>query len=191
MAFEAWVPQRYSPQPIYPQHMYIPEHRITTRVTDTIYVIKLDSAFWIILAPVSIIYTLLLLAKSFAVLDRPNLLPGQNQQSWVHHHASATSYLASYPVFKVNHISYPLFCDDDGHTRWSTKRRWQWSNPRSVMSIHDLMSAGINIIVLSLITCSRSESKYSSTKFKFVLCEKTSINYNGCIRIVVCRIRCW
>ena len=63
------------------------------------------------------------------------------------------------------------------YTRCNMKFRWQNSSPRNVMAIQLLISAGKNTSDLSLMIISRSESRNSRTRFKFVFEEKTSRSY--------------
>lgn len=63
------------------------------------------------------------------------------------------------------------------YTRCNMKFRWQNSSPRNVIAIQLLISAGKNTSDLSLMIISRSESRNSRTRFKFVFEEKTSRSY--------------
>lgn len=59
-------------------------------------------------------------------------------------------------------------------TRCKMKFRWQNSSPRKVIAIQALISAGRKTSDLSLMIISRSESKNSRTRLRFVFEEKTS-----------------
>lgn len=59
-------------------------------------------------------------------------------------------------------------------TRCNTQLRWQNSRPRNVIAIQLLISAGRKTRDLSLIIISRSESRNSRTRLRFVFEEKTS-----------------
>ncbi len=61
-----------------------------------------------------------------------------------------------------------------GRTRWRIKFRWQNSRPRNVMAIQLLMSAGRKTSKRSLMIISRSVSRNSRTRFRFILEENTS-----------------
>lgn len=65
----------------------------------------------------------------------------------------------------------------DRRTRWRMKFLWQNSNPRKVIAIHDLMSAGKKTSVRSLMIISRSLSKNSRTRLRFVFEENTSMSW--------------
>ena len=62
-------------------------------------------------------------------------------------------------------------------TRWRMKFLWQWCNPRMSIRNQDLTSAGWNIMDLSLIRISKSESKNSRTRFRLFFEGYMSINY--------------
>ena len=66
---------------------------------------------------------------------------------------------------------------EDRRTRWRMKFLWQNSNPRKVIAIHDLMSAGKKTSVRSLMIISRSLSKNSRTRLRFVFDENTSMSW--------------
>lgn len=122
---------------------------------------------------------------SFAFLDLPNLLLNQNLQSWAHLHLWAVNCWASYPIDKCSVLHIAKQKLKALLTLCNTKCLWQWSSPLSIINIQDLISAGINKILLSLITCSKSESRYSSTRFKLVLCEKTSISCELSLSVLI------
>lgn len=66
---------------------------------------------------------------------------------------------------------------EDKRTRWRMKFLWQNSSPRKVIAIHALMSAGKKTSVRSLMIISRSLSKNSRTRLRFVFEENTSMSW--------------
>jgi hypothetical protein len=76
---------------------------------------------------------------------------------------------------KVTYVTKASYIQErEGRTRWRIKFRWQNSRPRNVMAIQLLMSAGRKRSEGSLMIISRSVSRNSRTRFRFVLEENTS-----------------